>query len=227
MGFMRRKKNSPAEGAYITVISQGTKLVGELTLDAKLHIDGVFEGTIVSTSEVSIGASGFVKGTLTAQKILVSGFAQGDINCDCLEVIGSGKVFGDVTCVDLVIEPGGRFVGTSHIKDPAGEQAALPDRSTTASSAPTANPPRPRKLRPSRNPPLSRRPPPRPNRPSKPRPKPPSPRSSRSRHRPRAPGAGARPTARPPQPPPPVPTPPSPSPPTARTRAAPTPLIRW
>ena len=135
MGFMRRKKNSPAEGAYITVISQGSKLVGELTLDAKLHVDGVFEGAIVSTNEVSIGASGFVKGTVTAQKILVSGFAQGDIDCECLEVIGSGKVFGDVTCVDLVIEPGGRFVGTSHIKDPAGEHAALPDRSATAQLA--------------------------------------------------------------------------------------------
>ncbi|RFA31023.1 hypothetical protein CAI21_03360 [Alkalilimnicola ehrlichii] len=113
MGFLRKRNDGENVNLGTTVISQGTKFVGELTLDAKLHIDGHFEGNVTSSNDVSIGSTGHFEGTIVAKNMLVSGYARGKFECDCLEIIETGRVFGDVVSEDFVIESGGRFVGGS------------------------------------------------------------------------------------------------------------------
>jgi len=81
-----------------------------------LHIDGVIEGTVESTSDVTIGSSGRFEGNLRARHILVSGYLRGKVDCDRLEIVADGKVFGEVTSQQLVIEAGGQFAGESQVK---------------------------------------------------------------------------------------------------------------
>lgn len=48
--------------------------------------------------------------------MLVSGYVNGKIECERLEIITQGKVYGEVTSSEFIIEPGGQFVGESHVR---------------------------------------------------------------------------------------------------------------
>ena len=80
-----------------------------------MHVDGRIDGDVQSESNVVIGADGYLKGRIKAATVVVSGRVDGSVSADRLEIIAGGCVEGDVHIVDLVIEPGGRFNGSSEI----------------------------------------------------------------------------------------------------------------
>jgi cytoskeletal protein CcmA (bactofilin family) len=100
-----------------TIISQGTKIVGEFNLSAKLHIEGEIEGKVTSNNLVSIGKTGVVSGELKAEKLLINGKFSGKVQADVVEITKGGELTGDIVIKDLIIEQGGRFEGTSTLKD--------------------------------------------------------------------------------------------------------------
>lgn len=83
-----------------------------------------------------IGADGHLEGRIKARNVVVSGRVQGSVAAERLEIIAGGVVEGDVHTVDLVIEPGGRFNGSSEILE-----------STERSGTPAENPATQRKAR--------------------------------------------------------------------------------
>jgi len=56
-----------------------------------------------------------MKGQMRAAAVVVSGRVDGSISAERLEIVAGGSVEGDVYTIDLVIEPGGRFNGSSEI----------------------------------------------------------------------------------------------------------------
>lgn len=98
-----------------TIVAAGTEFVGNLSLSDTLHVDGRIDGDVQSESNVVIGTDGYLKGQIKAARVVVSGRVDGSISADRLEIIAGGCVEGDVHIVDLVIEPGGRFNGSSEI----------------------------------------------------------------------------------------------------------------
>lgn len=110
-------KNRSQQGADhgATIIAASSQLVGNLTLSDRLHVDGRLDGDVASESAVVIGAEGLIEGTVKAKTVVVSGRLKGSVSADRLEIIAGGHVEGDVHIVDLVIEPGGRFNGSSEI----------------------------------------------------------------------------------------------------------------
>jgi len=108
-----RAQQSARNGS--TIVATGTEFVGNLTLSDMLHVDGRIDGDVRSESSVVIGTSGYLKGQVKAATVVVSGRVEGSISAHRLEIIAGGCVEGDVHIVDLVIEPGGRFNGSSEI----------------------------------------------------------------------------------------------------------------
>lgn len=93
-----------------------------------MHVDGRIEGDVQSESNVVVGSEGYLKGQIKAGTVVVSGRIDGSISADRLEIIAGGCVEGDVHIVDLVIEPGGRFNGSSEIlasRAPQAQEAGL------------------------------------------------------------------------------------------------------
>jgi cytoskeletal protein CcmA (bactofilin family) len=124
MGLFDRIPNTVGEKTDKTVIAKGTRIVGKLDLSVLLLIDGEVEGEVVSASDISIGTNGHVKGDLRAKKIIVSGKAEGTLNCERLEILASGVVTGTAEVRDMTIEPGGRFFGQS--REAGGQAEAAP-----------------------------------------------------------------------------------------------------
>jgi len=82
-----------------------------------LHVDGDLSGIIHSESIVVIGKNGNLKGELKADKVVVNGFFEGELEADSLEILTGGIVSGNITIKELAIENGGKFNGSSKIKE--------------------------------------------------------------------------------------------------------------
>ena len=115
--FGNKSKPAKRRSGGTTIIAAGTTLVGELSPEGNVHIDGRIEGQIDSASDVSIGAEGSFEGEIRAHRMVVSGYARGRIECDSLEIVNKGRVLGEVSSRSFVIEPGGQFVGESRSTD--------------------------------------------------------------------------------------------------------------
>jgi len=100
-----------------TIISKGVIIKGELELAAKLHVEGVIEGRVNSTNDISIGKEGFIKGELVAHKLTITGKFEGSADCDTIEIMAGGIVKGDIKIKNIIIENGGIFTGTSALKE--------------------------------------------------------------------------------------------------------------
>lgn len=82
-----------------------------------LHIDGEMSGIIHSENIVVVGKNGNLKGELKADKVVINGYFEGELEADSLEILSSGAVIGNITIKELSIENGGKFSGGSTIKE--------------------------------------------------------------------------------------------------------------
>lgn len=132
MGILGRDRPQQGSSSGSTIIGSNTKLVGNFTLSDSLHLDGRIEGDIQSEADVTVGKSGSLEGEIVARRVLISGQVRGRIDAERLEIVSGGVVEGSVVTVDLVIEPGGRFNGSSEIRGEIAEPAASPSASSSA-----------------------------------------------------------------------------------------------
>jgi cytoskeletal protein CcmA (bactofilin family) len=97
-----------------TVIGTNTRIIGSITSDTNMRIDGRVEGDVEVLGNLIIGETGQVIATVKAQSVHVAGAIKGEITAtDLLEIAPTGKVWGDITTSSLHIEPGGLFRGQS------------------------------------------------------------------------------------------------------------------
>ena len=115
MAIFSKDRTHQGTGNGSTIIAADSQLIGNLALNDTLHVDGRIEGDIESASNVVIGEHGQVTGQIQAETVMVSGRVDGSISATRLEIIAGGCVEGDVHIIDLVIEQGGRFNGSSEI----------------------------------------------------------------------------------------------------------------
>ena len=107
--FGKANKRTVQNGA--TVIAQGTCIIGGITTEGSVHIDGKFEGVILEADMISIGKTGEVIGDIKANNLIVSGLLDGKIDCNQVQILPDGKVIGDMKYNELIIEEDGKFEG--------------------------------------------------------------------------------------------------------------------
>ncbi len=97
-----------------TVLGEGTRWQGDVQAGPEgLRIEGTLEGGIQCQGDVVVAATGFVKGTIQARRLSVMGQVEGVLKVEtCLEILGSGRVEGEVELGTLVVDEGGILQGT-------------------------------------------------------------------------------------------------------------------
>jgi cytoskeletal protein CcmA (bactofilin family) len=91
-----------------------------------LRIEGTLEGGIQCQGDVVVAATGLVKGTIQARRLSVRGQVEGVLKVEtCLEILGSGRVEGEVELGTLVVDEGGILQGTC-----VHRSAAVPEKAT-------------------------------------------------------------------------------------------------
>ncbi|WP_255856002.1 bactofilin family protein [Marinobacterium rhizophilum] len=82
-----------------------------MTVQGKVHVDGVIDGKIDSNDDISIGKFGEVRGLVKAKQVHVSGRLEGEVICDELFVEAGGKVRARVLSLQMSVDPKGCFQG--------------------------------------------------------------------------------------------------------------------
>lgn len=90
-----------------SVLGSGLSWQGNLTGTGGIRIEGAFDGDIDMRGLVVIGERGRVTcNEIRAVTVVVAGSLKGNVVAQRLEIMGSGRVWGDVTTVSLSTDEG-------------------------------------------------------------------------------------------------------------------------
>lgn len=86
-------------GSHHTLISKGTRVVGELHFAGELNVQGKVLGNIIADgdAELEVSQTGYVEGQIQVPKVIIRGLVQGDIRCSKhVELAATAVVNGNV-----------------------------------------------------------------------------------------------------------------------------------
>ena len=133
-------KRSAREAAPIvaeTVLSNQIKLEGRLQSTSNIRFDGEMNGDLTTEGDLSVGEGGRVKGNVGGRNVVVGGSIQGNVNTTGrLEILATGKVFGDIVVGSLIIDEGGILRGKSavHSEESAASTVSVGMRAEPAAA---------------------------------------------------------------------------------------------
>lgn len=95
-----------------TLIGDHCNILGDLTGNGVLKVDGRVDGDIIWQDDVILGISSYCKGNISCKNAFVSGMVEGNIVCEnSLYIENFGKVMGGITVKHLAIREGGLLDG--------------------------------------------------------------------------------------------------------------------
>ena len=123
----RRLSKSTTGAPVPSIVSENTKVIGNIISDGIIHIDGHVEGD-VSCDELIIGIKGAVCGSVTTNSLQLYGALKGKALVDNLFIAKSAKLIGDAIHNTIAIEPGAYIDGHCMRQgDPIPAEAPKPD----------------------------------------------------------------------------------------------------
>jgi cytoskeletal protein CcmA (bactofilin family) len=113
---MFQKTNKSSEGASINLIGNGTNIVGDMSSNGDMRIDGTLKGNVTISGKLVVGQTGRIEGQVTCQNADVSGEINGTVTVsELLALKASSKVIGDIITGKISIEPNATFTGTCNM----------------------------------------------------------------------------------------------------------------
>ena len=95
-----------------STIGLGSIVKGIVSFVGPVRVDGIVEGDLVCSSEVSVSEAGKVKANVRADVVKVFGTVLGDISAETLiEIFSGAKVIGNIKAARVAIHDGVDFQG--------------------------------------------------------------------------------------------------------------------
>lgn len=95
-----------------TVIAKGLKIVGRVTAEGLVEVNGQIDGEIHCTSLI-ISRGAHISGTIAADRVVVDGKVEGPIQGGEVILKSQSHVVGDIHSRSLAIDDGAHFDGRS------------------------------------------------------------------------------------------------------------------
>ena len=103
-----------------SVIADDLHIKGEVTTEGDIELKGTLEGEVTCRT-LLIAEDAKVEGKATAEKVVVRGSVDGQINGIRVTLTSSAKVKGELVCKALSVDEEAYFDGTSQrVNDPLG-----------------------------------------------------------------------------------------------------------
>lgn len=112
-----------------TLIGEGSLFEGKVKSEAGIRVEGQIVGDIESAGDVTIGEHGVARSNIKARNVILAGRVTGNVTATGkLTIKASGKLHGNLSALELSIESGGVFQGSSKMvmkeSSPDAETAA-------------------------------------------------------------------------------------------------------
>ena len=95
-----------------TVIAEGLKIIGSVTAEGLVEVNGQIEGELHCASLI-VSRKAQIAGTITAERVVVDGTVEGPIQGGEVVLKSQAHVVGDIHHQSLAIEKGAYFEGRS------------------------------------------------------------------------------------------------------------------
>jgi cytoskeletal protein CcmA (bactofilin family) len=109
--FKRDKFKPPPPGQVETVIGPTTNVEGAVQNDGGLRVEGIFEGSVETGGNLIVSEEAKVIADIVAYNVSVAGSIKGNIKANRVEVLSTGRVWGDVTVKSFLVDEGGFIRG--------------------------------------------------------------------------------------------------------------------
>ena len=110
-----------------TVIGDGLKILGNVTADGLVEVNGQIEGNLHCNSLI-VSPKAHIVGSITAERVVVNGKVEGPIQGGEVVLKSQANVVGDIHHQSLTIEKGAYFDGRA--KQAHGANAREPETAT-------------------------------------------------------------------------------------------------
>jgi cytoskeletal protein CcmA (bactofilin family) len=99
-----------------TIIGDGTRVVGQVSVKGTIRIDGIVEGDL-HADWVVVGETGKVVGNIRSRGVVVGGSIEGNIEAtETVELTGKASMTGEICAPKLTVSEGAVFNGRSRMK---------------------------------------------------------------------------------------------------------------
>ncbi len=94
-----------------SIIGPNAYFKGDIQSDSGARVDGVFEGSIDVTGNLIVGESAKIVADIKANNISVAGAVKGNISGNRVEILETGRVWGDLKVNSLLLNEGAYLRG--------------------------------------------------------------------------------------------------------------------
>ena len=116
---------APQYGSTSTVFGPTMKIIGEVSSDEELRVDGELEGKLNLRNKLTIGPASKVNANIKAKEVVIFGNVKGNVEAENRISLRTGaSIVGDIKTAGIVIEDGAYFKGGIDISRGDTEKAA-------------------------------------------------------------------------------------------------------
>jgi len=105
-------QNARQPVGFESVLGANCSLKGELHSHANVRLDGNLDGHIVIEGNLLLGETARINADVHAQNITIAGAVRGNIVGQRVQMLRSGRVWGDISASSIVTEEGAFIEGT-------------------------------------------------------------------------------------------------------------------
>jgi len=118
----RKKKDDAVSG----FLGSQTEFTGKLAFSGVVHLDGNFEGEIISRGTLVVGGESVIHAQIFSNVLKVAGEVHGDLNAtERIELYPPAKVYGSIRTPSLIVEEGVIFEGNCRMSSVPAEVPSL------------------------------------------------------------------------------------------------------
>ncbi|MBX3066744.1 MAG: polymer-forming cytoskeletal protein [Anaerolineae bacterium] len=113
-----------------TILGSNSVFKGELRSKANVRIDGAFEGNIDLEGNIMVGETAKIVADIHARNMRIAGAVRGNISGNKVELLRTGRVWGDISATAITTEDGafidGKITMIGHPANKQGFAGSLP-----------------------------------------------------------------------------------------------------
>ncbi len=123
LGSRFGKKKSDALSGFL---GSQTEFAGKLSFSGVVHLDGKFEGEIISRGTLVVGSESIIRARIHSDVLKIAGEVHGDlVATEKIEMYPPARVYGSIRTPSLVVEEGVLFDGKCTMSSTHEETPAL------------------------------------------------------------------------------------------------------
>ncbi|NWF67849.1 MAG: polymer-forming cytoskeletal protein [Chloroflexi bacterium] len=115
---------------FETVLGANSVMEGTLRSSANVRLDGAFSGTLDISGNILVGETAKINADIKARNISIAGAVRGNISGKKVQLLRTGRIWGDITAQALTTEEGAFIDGKIKMM---GAEAPIPEQPTPPS----------------------------------------------------------------------------------------------